>query len=89
MAVFTDLEKRVASPPFEAGAYDRQLPVCRKMAGRIALVHVSGREKPFEMTVEVPPYQIPTSDDPDYYTDVTRRAERLLGLSPSAYFYAG
>jgi hypothetical protein len=89
MAVFTDLDIRVNSAPFQKAEYDRQLPVCRKMAERIALVHVSGREKPFSTTVESPPYAVPTSDDHDYCTDVTRQAESRLGLKPSAYFYAG
>lgn len=89
MAVFTDLDNRVTSAPFEVSAYARQLPICRGIAERIALVHVSGKEKPFEMTVENPPHEIPTSVDLGYCTDVTRRAEALLGLSPSAYFYAG
>lgn len=89
MAVFTDLDHRVTNPPFDSATYDRQLPVCRKVAQRIALVHVTGRGKPVEMTVESPPHEIPTSADPQYCTDITRRAEVLLGLPPSAYFYAG
>ena len=89
MAVFTDLENRVTSAPFDGTAYTGQLPICRRMAERIALVHVSGRERPFEITVENPPHEIPTSVDRDYCTELTRRAESMLGLSPSAYFYAG
>ncbi len=89
MAVFTDLDTRVTSAPFDAAAYHRQLPICRGVAERIALVHVTGREKRFEITVEDPPHEIPTSVDLGYCTDLTRQAEALLGLSPSAYFYAG
>ncbi len=89
MAVFTDLDNRVTSPPFVADVYARKLPACRVVAERIALVHVTGRERPFEMTVVNPPHEIPTSVDLGYCTDLTRRAEALLVLSPSAYFYAG
>ena len=52
-------------------------------------VHVTGRERPFETTVENAPFEIPTSTDVGYCTDHTRRAEDLLHLSRSAYFYAG
>ena len=89
MAVFTNLDNRVTRELFYQVAYDRQLPLCRTVAQRIALVHVTGRQKPFERTVESSPYEIPTSNDHEYCTDDTRRAETLLGLSPSAYFYAG
>jgi len=89
MPVFTDLDKRLAGPPFDLDAYNRQLPSCRSVADRIPLVHVTGESRPFLTTVETPPQEIPTSDDRQYYTDRTRRAESLLGLSPSAYFYAG
>jgi hypothetical protein len=41
------------------------------------------------MIVEEPPHEIPTSDDQGYCTEFTRHSESLLGLSPSAYFYAG
>jgi hypothetical protein len=53
------------------------------------LVHVSGRERPFDTTIQNHPHEIPTSDDPEYYSDLTRRAEDLLGVPRSAYFYAG
>jgi hypothetical protein len=89
MAVFTNLDDRVTRELFYQVAYDRKLPLCRAVAQRIALVHVTGREKPFERTVESPPYEIPTSEDPGYCTDVTRQAEALLGLPPSVYFYPG
>jgi hypothetical protein len=89
MAVFTDLDNRVTSAPFDAVAYTRQLRICRGVAERIALVHVTGRERPFEMTLETSPHEIPTSTDQGYCTDLTRQAEALLSLPPSAYFYAG
>lgn len=89
MAVFDNLEERTASPPFDAVAYRRRLSTCMAIAQQMYLVHVSGRERPIEVTVQIPPHEIPTSDDHEYYTDFTRRAERLLGLRPSAYFYAG
>ncbi len=89
MPVFTDLDERLAGPSFDSDAYNRQLPGCRNVAERIPLVHVTGGKRPFLTTVETRPQQIPTSNDREYYSDRTRRAEGLLGLSPSAYFYAG
>jgi hypothetical protein len=89
MAVFTDLDGRVGSPPFDRAAYNHRLPACRAVAERMLLVHVSGRERPFETTIQNPPHEIPTSVDHGYCSDLTRRAEALLGLEPSVYFYAG
>ncbi|MGH8582232.1 MAG: hypothetical protein ACREWG_05475, partial [Gammaproteobacteria bacterium] len=89
MAIFTDLDTRVTAAPFDTRAYEHGLPNCRAIARRIPLVHVSGRARPFHETVRDPPHEIPTSEDAQYCTDDTRRAESLLRLSPSAYFYAG
>jgi hypothetical protein len=89
MTVSTDLEARVTAAPFDPLAYEHRLPDCRAIAQAISLVHVSGREHPFHATVREVPHEIPTSVDVAYCTDDTRRAESLLGLSPSAYFYAG
>jgi hypothetical protein len=89
MPVFTELDDRVREVPFDFVEYDRRLPACRELAQRVALVHVTGRERPFETTVGNAPFEIPTSADAGYCTDHTRRAEDLLDLSRSAYFYAG
>jgi hypothetical protein len=90
MAVFTDLDKRVEEgSPFDKAVYDLRLPACRALAEQMLLVHVSGRERSIELTIQNPPHEIPTSVDPGYCSDLTRRAEGLLGLSSSAYFYAG
>jgi len=89
MAVFTDIENRVASPPFNPAACARRLAESRSVAQAMYLVHVSGRERPIELTVEFTPHEIPTSADIGYCSDLTRRAEDLLGLPRSAYFYAG
>ncbi|AGA24467.1 hypothetical protein [Singulisphaera acidiphila] len=89
MAVFTDLDLRVSNPPFDTTEYNRRLSGCQLVAKRMPLVHVSGRERAFKVTVLEPPHEIPTSDDHSYCTDYTRHAEKLLGLQPSAYFYAG
>jgi len=89
MPVFTDLDKRVTGPPFDTDSYNRRLPGCRDLAQRIAVVHVTGGRRSFVVTVQNPPHEIPTSDDHEYCTDLTRDAERLLELYPSAYFYAG
>jgi hypothetical protein len=89
MPVFTDLDDRVNDAAFDAADYHRRLPDCQSLAQHIALVHVSGRERPFDTTVANPPYELPTSSDHGYCTDLTRRAENLMGIPPSAYFYAG
>lgn len=89
MSVFKDLDARLENPPFDAEAYRQRLDACVQVAQRVALVHVTGRERPLLQTVEQSPHEIPTSDDHGYYTDFTRDAERLLGLGASSYFYAG
>jgi len=89
MSVFTDLETRVTEAPFDSDGYQSRMPECRRIAQRIPLVHVSGRERPFEITVQARPHEIPTSHDTEYYSDLTRKAEDKLGLPRSAYFYAG
>ena len=89
MPVFTDLETRVSRAPFDRGAYERQLPGCAAVADRMPLVHVSGTGRAFEATAAGAAQVIPTSEDAEYYTDDTRRAEDLLGEPRSAYFYAG
>ena len=53
------------------------------------LVHVSGKVVPFDELLTHPPHEIPTSSHPTYCSDATRKAERLLGMAPSAYFCAG
>ena len=75
MPVFTDLDDRVKEVPFDLAEYDRRLPACRELAQRIALLHVTGRERPFETTVDNAPFEIPTSADFGYCTGHTRRAE--------------
>ena len=89
MPVFTNLDQRVAADPFDADGCGSRLPTCQTIAQRIPLVHVSGRERPFEITVQGMSGEIPTSEDTEYYTHLTPRAEDLLGLPRSAYFYAG
>jgi len=92
--VFSDLETRVTEAPFDREAYERRLPGARDVADRVHLVHVSGVGKDgkgiaFDSIIQNPPQEIPTSDDLEYYDDSTRCAEKLLGLAPSGYFYAG
>ena len=89
MPVFSDLETRVTQPPFDQAAFDAQLPACQTVAQQMPLVHVTGERRPFEQTMAKEPWLVPTSADTDYYTEDTRRAEGLLGLPRSAYFYAG
>ena len=89
MAVFTDLDRRVTAPPVRHARIREPVAACQTIGQRIPLVHVSGRERPFEITIQNHPHEIPTSEDTEYYTDLTRRAEDLLGLPRSAYFYAG
>ncbi len=75
MPVFTDLEKRVNEAPFDSRAYQRRLPECQEIAQSMPLVHVTGHQRPFQSTVQAPPHEIPTSEDDDYYSDLTRSAE--------------
>ena len=89
MTVFSDLDNRVTSAPFDRTAYEHRLPACRAVAERIPLVHVTGRGRAFESTASSSSQEIPTSVDTEYYSDETRRAEGLLGVPPSAYLYAG
>jgi hypothetical protein len=89
MTVFSDLDNRVNSAPFDRTAYEQRLPACRAVAERVLLVHVTGRGRAFETTASSSSHEIPTSVDTQYYSDETRRAERLLGLPPSSYLYAG
>ena len=89
MTVFADLESRVASAPFDPTAYQRRLPACRAVAERVPLVHVTGKGRAFDTMATTSSQKIPTSVDTEYYSDQTRRAEQLLGLPPSSYFYAG
>ena len=88
MAVFTNLGNRVTCDLFYQVAYYRQLPVCRDVAQRIPLVHVTGRD-PFVGMIRNPPHEIPTSAGRLDRNPSTQDAEKLLGLRPSAYFYAG
>ncbi len=89
MPVLTDLDARVASDPERKDAYERSLDAAMDIAQKMPLIHVSGGTVPFERLVSEPPGEIPTSAHPEYCSDLTRRAERLLGLAPSVYFYAG
>lgn len=89
MPVFTDLEERVKAAPFDGDAHNRRLPGSTAVAQSVHLVHVSGKGVSFDVLAERPPHELPTSKDTDYYTDDTRKAEDLLGLARSAYFYAG
>ena len=86
MAVFTDLEQRIAAPPFVQHEYEARLPVCHEIAGRILLVHVSGKAVAFESLIANSPCHLPTSADEDYCSDHTRRAEDLLSLPRSLLF---
>ena len=89
MAVFTDLEQRIAARPFVQHEYETRLPVCHDIADRILLVHVSGKVVAFESLVANSPCHLPTSADEGYCSNHTRRAEDLLSLPRSVYFYAG
>lgn len=75
MTVFTDLDTRVTAAPFDTLAYDHRLPDCRAIAQTISLVHVSGRERPFDTTMRDPPHEVPTSMDAAYCTDDTPHGE--------------
>jgi hypothetical protein len=59
MPVFTDLETRFTTAPFDNDDYRDRLPECQPISQEIPLVHVSGRERPFEITIQSPPHEIP------------------------------
>jgi hypothetical protein len=71
--------------------YETALPEARRVAAVIPLVHVSGNvdRMPFERLISDAPHEIPTSGHPLYCSNLTWRAEALLGLPHSCYFYAG
>jgi len=63
----------------------KRLPASNAVADSVPLVHV---DRAVMSLIEHPPHEIPTSAM-GKNSDNTRRAEELLGLPPSAYFYAG
>jgi hypothetical protein len=89
MPVLTDIDERIAQPTFSDLEYEARLVSATSVAEAVPLVHVSGKGIPFETLIANPPYELPTSDNVDYYTDDTRAAEDALDLPRSAYFYAG
>ncbi len=62
-----------------------RLPDSTNAANKISLVHVDHR---LVELIQTPPHEIPTSQSGRDSSN-TRRVERLLGLPPSVYFYAG
>lgn len=89
MPALTDLDHRLAGNAEQNASFQRNESQARQVAADMPLVHVSGKGVPFDALLTQPPHEIPTSSHPTYCSDATRRAESLLGLAPSAYFYAG
>ena len=90
MPALASLPHLLSNNPAQAASFSRNESQARHLAGQVHLIHVSApKEVPFDELLTVSPHAIPTSDHPLYYSDATRRAEDLLGLFRSAYFYAG
>lgn len=60
-----------------------------RFAGSVPLLHVTGGRVPLNRLIFERGAVIPTSDDQDYCSDATRRAESVLDLPSSVYFFAG
>ena len=89
MTALNGLDDRLARNDRQNESFVRNESQARQVATDMPLVHVSGKGVPFDELLTHPPHSIPTSSHPTYCSDATRRAERLLGMAPSAYFYAG
>lgn len=94
MPVLTDLAQRLDADADWRAAFEAQRIRADVVAGAICIVHVSGVGEdghgvPFDRLVTEPPYELPTSGHAEYCSDATRRAEDLLDLGRSLYFYAG
>lgn len=76
MPLLSDIDEQSLGP---------RLPASNAVADKIPLVHV---DRTVISLIENPPHEIPTSAIGSNSGN-TRRAEGLLGLPPSAYFYAG
>jgi hypothetical protein len=89
MPALKNLDERLKDNPEQALSFQQNLALAHSIAHRMPLVHVTGKGVPFEVTLSAVPSEIPTSKDLNYCSEATRRAENLLNLSPSVYFYAG
>jgi len=90
MPALSGLQNQMSMNPTQRESFDRNEAHARKIAKMVHLVHVSStNEVSFDELLTEPPHSIPTSDHASYCSDATRRAEDLLGLARSAYFYAG
>jgi hypothetical protein len=90
MPALTSLPELLSKNPNQAESFNRNEIRARELATSVHLIHVTGpKEVPFDELLSESPHAIPTSEHPQYYSDATRRAEDLLGLARSAYFYAG
>jgi hypothetical protein len=89
MPALENLDERLRDNPQQEASFQRNLELARLIADRMPLVHVTGKGVPFVVTLSAVPSEIPTSEDLNYCSEATRRAENLLKLSHSVYFYAG
>jgi len=90
MPALSGLQNQMSMNPTQRESFDRNEAHARKIAKMVHLVHVSStNEISFVELLIEPPHAIPTSDHVTYCSDATRRAEDLLELARSAYFYAG
>ena len=97
MPPLTELAERIAADPDWGESYRNALPAGQRLARAIHLVHVTGQrpDRPpedcvaFERLLLDAPHEIPTSEHLVYCSGATRKAEDLIGLGRSAYFFAG
>ncbi|MEJ7592597.1 MAG: hypothetical protein WKF77_13680 [Planctomycetaceae bacterium] len=90
MPALSGLQNQMSINPTQQESFDRNESRAKKIAEKVHLVHVSStKEVSFDELLIQPPHAIPTSEHLTYCSDATRRAENLLGLARSAYFYAG
>ena len=90
MPALSGLQNQMSINPTQQESFDRNASRAKKIAEKVHLVHVSSaKEVSFDELLIQPPHAIPTSEHLTYCSDATRRAENLLGLARSAYFYAG
>ena len=68
-------------------AIGARLPASNVVANKVPLVHVEPSPNLFDV-IEQPPHELSTYATSGKSPN-TKRAEELLGLPPSVYFYAG
>lgn len=91
MPVLTELNARLLADSGWQQGFDQAITAAQQSATGMPLIHVTEREGRFGLAgiLLSPTNTIPLSDDGRYCGALTQEAERLLGISPCVYFYAG